>query len=129
MQEKLIVLDLAEDNLINSNNYYYLKSLREKGVIHYNDGQLKLFNYSFRNFILSQINDQEIQLIISKISDGNSWKDFKYPIIIILVGVFWLVLNSDPDRFGNILPTVTALSAGVPTIIKIMGMLKGGEKA
>ena len=61
MQEKLIVLDLAEDNLINSNNYYYLKSLREKGVIHYNDGQLKLFNYSFRNFILSQINDQEIQ--------------------------------------------------------------------
>src|SRR5678815_2699636 len=62
-EEKFILYDLAEDGLVNTHDTLNLTMLIGKGLIQRdNDGALRIFNKSFRNFIISSIGYTESNL-------------------------------------------------------------------
>jgi hypothetical protein len=126
-EEQLTLYDLSEDGLINTTNYMSLTRLLNKGLIIKNDGILMLMNRSFRNFILTVVNTDEIWKIEKEVSDGQTWNDYKYPVLIILGALIYFVLSSNPEKFGNVLPVISGVMAGIPTVLKLLSYLKPAE--
>jgi len=39
----------------------------------------------------------------------------------------YFVLSSNPEKFGNILPVITGILTGIPTVMKMLSFMKPGE--
>ena len=127
-EEQLILYDLAEDGLLNTTNYISLTMLLNKGlVVKDAEGLLMIINRSFRNFILTVVNSDEVKNIEKEISDDHTWNDYKYPVLIILGAFLYFALSSNPEKFGNTLPLISGVAAGITTILKLLSFMKPGE--
>ncbi len=118
-EEKFLLYDLAEDNLVNSFDDYNLSMLIAKGVVIKSDGTLKLFNKGFRNFILTAIGNSEVIKIKNQIKDNGNWSTLKYPLQLIIVAILAFLLTSQEEAFAKIITYVAALGAGVPAVLKL----------
>lgn len=127
-EEQITLYDLAEDGLVNTNNDRTLNILISKGLIINKDGVLVPVNHSFRNFILMIVDPVTLKSIEKKVSDGQTWNDYKYPVLIVLATLVYFVFYSSPEKFGNVLPLVSGIMAGVPTILKLLSYMKPAEK-
>ena len=127
-EEQITLYDLAEDGLVNTTNDRTLTILINKGLIVNKDGVLMPVNHSFRNFILMIVHPATLKNIEKKVSDGQTWNDYKYPVLIILATLVYFVFYSSPEKFGNVLPLVSGIMAGVPTILKLLSYMKPAEK-
>ena len=126
-EEQFTLYDLAEDGLVNTTNYMSLTMLLNKGLVLKKDGVLILMNRSFRNFVLTVVNTREVKSIEKEISDGQAWGDYKYPVLIILGALIYFVLSSNPEKFGNVLPLISGVMAGIPAVLKLLSFLKPAE--
>jgi hypothetical protein len=127
-EEQLTLYDLAEDGLMNTTNYISLTMLLSKGLVIKDDtGVLMIVNRSFRNFILTMVKAEDVKSIEKEINDDHTWNDYKYPVLILLGALLYFVLSSNPEKFGNVLPVVTGVLAGIPTILKMLSFMKPGE--
>jgi hypothetical protein len=126
-EEQLILYDLAEDGLINTTNYIAITMLLSKSLIVKDEnGVLTIVNRSFRNFILTIVKSEDIKYIEKEITDNQTWNDYKYPVFILLGAVLYFVLSSNPEKFGNILPVITGILTGIPTVMKMLSFVKPG---
>jgi hypothetical protein len=113
---------------MNTTNYISLTMLLNKGLVIKDDnGVLLIVNRSFRNFILTMVKAEDVKSIEKEISDDHTWNDYKYPVFILLGALLYFVLSSNPEKFGNVLPVVTGILAGIPTILKMLSFMKPGE--
>ncbi|MEP7264054.1 MAG: cache domain-containing protein [Bacteroidota bacterium] len=120
MEEKLLVYDLAQDGLVNTINKHAIFILINKGVFKYEHGQLRLFNKSFRNFVLTSIGPLEVAKLEMSIKSGNSWKRYKNPVLLLVTGLLFFVLYSDQQRFNDvIIPYLTAVIALIPVVMRL----------
>ena len=127
-EEQLTLYDLAEDGLMNTTNYISLTMLLSKGLIVKDaNGVLMIINRSFRNFILTVVKADDIKGIEKEISDSQTWDDYKYPLLILLGALLYFVLSSNPEKFGNVLPIITGILTGIPTVMKMLSFVKPGE--
>jgi hypothetical protein len=128
-EEKFLLYDLAEDNLVNSFDDYNLNMLLAKGVIIRPDGTLKLFNKGFRNFILTAIGNSEAMKIKKNIKDNGNWNKLKNPLLIIVTAILLFLLTSQQEAYSKLISYVAALLAGVPMILKLFSFFdKTSEK-
>ena len=128
-EEKFLLYDLAEDNLVNSFDDYNLSMLIGKGVIIRPNGTLKLFNNGFRNFILTAIGNTEAQKIKNQIKDNGSWGKLKNPLLIVVFSILGFLLLSQEESYSRIITYVAALGAGVPAILKLFSIFeRPGDK-
>ena len=128
-EEKFLLYDLAEDNLVNSFDDYNLSMLIGKGVIIRPDGTLKLFNKGFRNFILTAIGNTEAKKIKSQINDNGNWGKLKNPLLIVVFSILAFLLMSQEESYSRIITYVAALGAGVPGILKLFSIFeRPGDK-
>ena len=118
-EEKFLLYDLAEDNLVNSYDDYNLSMLIAKGVVIKSDGTLKLFNKGFRNFILTAIGNSEAMKIKNQIKDNGNWGTLKYPLQLVIVAILAFLLTSQEEAFAKLITYVAALGAGVPAVLKL----------
>jgi len=118
-EEKFLLYDLAEDNLVNSFDDYNLSMLIAKGVVIKSDGTLKLFNKGFRNFILTAIGNSEAMKIKNQIKDNGNWSTLKYPLQLVIVAILAFLLTSQEEAFAKLITYVAALGAGVPAVLKL----------
>ena len=128
-EEKFLLYDLAEDNLVNSFDDNNLNMLLAKGVIIRQDGTLKLFNKGFRNFILTAIGNSEAMKIKNTIKDNGNWTRLKNPLLIVVLAILTFLLTSQQEAYSRLIAYVAALATGVPTIIKLFSIFdKNGQK-
>lgn len=128
-EEKFLLYDLAEDNLVNSFDDYNLSMLVGKGIIVRTDGTLKLFNKGFRNFILTAIGNTEAMKIKNQIKDNGNWSKLKNPLQIVIVAILAFLLTSQEESYSKIITYLAALGAGVPTVLKLFSIFeKSGDK-
>lgn len=128
-EEKFLLYDLAEDNLVNSFDDYNLSMLIGKGVIISPDGTLKLFIRGFRNFILTAIGNTEAKKIKSQISDNSNWSKLKNPLLLVVFSILVFLLMSQEESHSRIISYVAALGAGVPAILKLFSFFeRPGDK-
>ncbi|MEO7121369.1 MAG: cache domain-containing protein [Ginsengibacter sp.] len=131
-EEKFLLYDLAEDNLVNSYDEYNLNLLLAKGVIVRDEGvgMLRLFNKGFRNFILTAIGNSEAMKIKRSIKDNGNWNRLKSPLLIILMAILVFLLTSQQEMYSRLLSYVAALTAGVPVILKLFSIFgKSDQKS
>ncbi len=121
-EEKFLLYDLAEDNLVNSFDSHNLTMLISKGIIIKQDGALKLFNRGFRNFILTAIGNTEAMKIKNHIKDTGNWSRLKNPLIIVILAICGFLLASQEESYAKVITYITALGAGIPTIIKLLSV-------
>ncbi len=119
-EEKFLLYDLAEDNLVNSFDDYNLSMLIGKGVVIKSDGTLKLFNKGFCNFILTAIGNSEAMKIKNQIKDNGNWSTLKYPLQLVIVAILAFLLTSQEEAFAKLITYVAALGAGVPAVLKLL---------
>ena len=128
-EEKFLLYDLAEDNLVNSFDDYNLSMLVAKGVVIRPDGTLKLFNRGFRNFILTAIGNSEAMKIKNQIKDNGNWNTMKYPLQLIILAILAFLLTSQQEAFAKLITYAAALGAGVPAVLKIFTLFdKSSQK-
>jgi len=118
-EEKFLLYDLAEDNLVNAFDDYNLSMLIAKGLVIRPDGTLKLFNKGFRNFILSAIGNGEAMKIKRQISENGNWNTLKYPLQLVILAILAFLLTSQEEAFAKLITYAAALGAGVPAVLKI----------
>jgi len=126
-EEQVTLYDLAEDGLVNTANSHTINILLNKGLMLDKDGYLVIVNRSFRNFILTIVKHADLKSMEKKVSGGVTWNDYKYPVLIILAALVYFVFYSNPEKFGNVLPLISGLMAGVPTVLKLLSYLKPSD--
>ena len=128
-EEKFLLYDLAEDNLVNSFDDYNLSMLIAKGVVIRPDGTLKLFNKGFRNFILTAIGNSEAMKIKNQIKENGNWSRLKNPLQLVILAILAFLLTSQEEAFAKLITYVAALGAGVPVIFKLFTLFdKNSQK-
>ncbi|MEO7767813.1 MAG: hypothetical protein ABIS01_10315, partial [Ferruginibacter sp.] len=128
-EEKFLLYDLAEDNLVNSFDDYNLSMLIAKGVVVRPEGTLKIFNMGFRNFILTAIGNTEAIKIKNQIKENGNWNTLKNPLQLVILAILAFLLISQEEAFGKLITYVAALGAGVPTVLKLFSLFdKSSEK-
>lgn len=127
-EEKFLLYDLAEDNLVNAFDDYNLSMLIAKGVVIRPDGTLKLFNKGFRNFILTAIGNSEAIKIKNQIKDNGNWNTLKNPLQLIILAILGFLLVSQEEAFAKLITYVATLGAGVPVVLKLFTLFDKTEK-
>lgn len=119
-EEKFLLYDLAEDDLVNSFDDYNMSMLIGKGVITADaDGTFRLFSKGFRNFILTAIGNSEARKIQNRIQDNGNWGKLKGPLIVVMVAILTFLLASQEEAYSKLITYVAALGAGIPTVLKL----------
>lgn len=121
-EEKFLLYDLAEDNLVNSFDNYNLNMLLAKGVVLRQDGALRLFNKGFRNFILTAIGNTEAMKIKNQIKDNGNWGQLKTPLLLVIVAILTFLLASQEEAYSKLITYVATLAAGIPTVLKLFSL-------
>ena len=121
-EEKFLLYDLAEDNLVNSYDEYNLNMLLAKGLIIRVDGGLRLFNRGFRNFILTAIGNAEAIKIKHLMEDHSNWSKLKNPLLIVIVAILIFLLASQEEVYSKLITYVAALGAAIPMFLKLFSM-------
>lgn len=123
-EEKFLLYDLAEDNLVNSYDSYNLSLLLGKGLVVKQDGVLKLFNRGFRNFILTAIGNTEAAKIQNQIRDNGSWGRLKNPLMLVVFTLLAFLLTSQEESYSRLITYVAALGAGIPGVLKLFSFFE-----
>jgi hypothetical protein len=127
-EEKFLLYDLAEDNLVNSFDDHNLALLIGKGIIYREDGTLKLFNKGFRNFILTAIGNSEAMKIKERIKDNGNWSKWRTPLILIFVAILLFLMVSQEEVYNDLLFYVGALGTGIPIFLKLLSFFDSGGR-
>jgi hypothetical protein len=122
-EEKFLLYDLAEDNLVNSFDVHNLSMLIGKGIIYRDsDGTLRIFNKGFRNFILTAIGNSEAMKIKSQIRDNGNWGKWRTPLIIIFISILVFLMVSEENTYGKLLLYVGGLGTAIPAFLKVLSL-------
>jgi hypothetical protein len=124
---KFVLYDYAQDQLVNYNNKTVIESLYYKGLIKY-DGAFKIFNESFRNYVLNEIDPEKLRQQIGKKLPKGNWAKFKIPLFIVGFGLF-ILLGVQTNVLGNMSSILTSVGAGLALLTKFSGVLSGFQSA
>lgn len=127
-EEKFLLYDHAEDNLVNSFDDYNLNMLICKGLLLRRDGSLKIFNNGFRNFILTAIGNVEAMKIKNQIKDNGNWNRLKNPMLIILLAIMVFLVVSQQEAYSRLITYAAALAAGIPAIMKLFSIFESSKE-
>lgn len=117
-KEKYVLYDIAQDMLVNANNLEAIDSLLKKGLLVY-DGAFKLMNESFRDFILTAVDREELELYVNTLSP--KWRSYKTPLFLIALGVA-VFFAFQEDFLGKVDALVTTAIGGIAIITKFSGL-------
>ncbi len=126
-EEKFLLYDLAEDNLVNGYDDYNLNMLMAKGAIIRNNGTLMLFNRGFRNFILAAIGNTEAMKIKNRIKDNGNWSRLRLPLMIVAAAILTFLLASQKEAYTELMTYIAALGAGIPALLKLFSLFNKPE--
>lgn len=113
-EEQYLIYDLAQDGLINTHNRSGINNLVRMGIIHRGSDNLELMNHSFRNFVLTAVNEQEALMMELKIKREGTWNRIRVPITMILLAFGIFIFYFQADWFDQSLGLLTALAAIIP---------------
>jgi hypothetical protein len=119
-EEKVILYDLAEDGLVNTNDRFTLNILLGKGLIVRKDGLLHVFNKSFRNFILTNIGEEEISAIKKHFRKNSTWSKLRTPLVMIMVAIVVFIFASQEGAFTKTVGYITLLAGSIPVLIQLL---------
>ena len=125
-QERFLVFDLAIDGFINGKNNRGIYMLMEKGLLIY-DNNLKLFNKSFNNFILSVVDASTEWEMQKEVRKNGSWSATKGVLFVVVIGVFGFIALTSPEILKNFNAILGAVLAMLSLMLRSSTLLSVGK--
>lgn len=116
--EKLLLVHLAEEGLVNPKNHRPLKRLLARGIAR-RDPALRVMNETFRRFVISH--KHEVLAIERRETEDSPWAHLKRPLTTVLLGVGVFFFATQREVFNTTLVFVTALAGALPQILQLVG--------
>lgn len=113
-EEQYLIYDLAQDGLVNTHNRSGINNLVRKGIVYRGTDNLELMNHSFRNFVLTVVNEKEALMMELKIKREGTWNRIRVPITMILLALGIFIFYFQADWFDQSLGLLTAVAAIIP---------------
>lgn len=117
--ETFVLLDIADDQLVNPNNLGTIKILLQKGLLVY-DKTFQVMNRSFRDFILHAVDSSEVKQMVGTLTRRGKWKRYKVPLSILVLGIVIFLAFQD-----NILSEINALVTAVIGSLALLSNFSG----
>ncbi|WP_276167797.1 cache domain-containing protein [Zobellia alginiliquefaciens] len=127
-RERYLLYDLAKDGFMNIKNRNSLFSLMKKGLIVWND-RPKIFNYSFKNFIMTSVSLNEALRLENKNRGKGTWANTRILIYLVIITVIIFIGLGKPELlkdFETLVGTLGGLGVLIPLISKLLA--SGGQK-
>jgi len=120
--EKLLLIDVADNLLINDKNKNLIQTLINKGLLK-KDMSIELMNYSLRNLINTKF-ETDLEKEYLKVRKAGKWTNYRAPILLVIfaIGMFLILQENILSSVVTILPIVATI---LTAIIKISGILPG----
>ncbi|CAM3612060.1 cache domain-containing protein [Zobellia roscoffensis] len=127
-RERYLLYDLAKDGFMNIKNRNSLFSLMKKGLVvwHYRP---KIFNYSFKNFIMTSVSLNEALRLENKNRGKGTWANTRILFYLLIITVIVFIGLGKPELlkdFETLVGTLGGLGVLIPLISKLLA--SGGQK-
>jgi hypothetical protein len=118
-KEKYVLYDLAQDELTNYKNYSTLVDLERKGILYFDcdENSLKIFNKSFRNFILTVVDPDDAMMLKSEINTGGTWDAIRTIMIIFVVAAGIFLFITENWFYNKLLIIGAAVATFAPLVV------------
>lgn len=129
-EEQYIMVDLAEDLIINQKNSKAIFGLLEKGILIKKCDKISFMNVSFRRFVLSQksrIDTVDLEIKIGK--KAGTWQSYRIMFILIIASLFIFIAMANQDFMKNLNQIFVVLGGGIATITGVLGLLSKNTKS
>ena len=122
--EKIMLVELAHENLVNPNNWDLARRLKQRGYLR-RDPFHRIFNESFKQFILRM---ERVENIESWRQDSAStWHNIRAPLFVVVIGAIIFLAFTQPSFFNSVFAFAAAGTASLPFLVNlIMAKLKSG---
>ncbi|MEP6595215.1 MAG: hypothetical protein ABJA71_04675 [Ginsengibacter sp.] len=115
-REKYMLLDFAQDNLMNFKNVTEIYCLLDEGILIEQDDEIKLFSASFRAYLITKKNTQEVYQLQKKFQQNSAWQSFRIPLLVILLGIALFIFFTQEETSQKL----TAIIAGVSSVVSLL---------
>jgi hypothetical protein len=122
-REKFLIYDLAQDGLANYKNIKVIDNLIYKGILTYDNCQVKIFNDSFKNFILTNIDKEESLLIERETKRSGNWSNLQLPFIMVIIALFAFLFITQQDIFNDIIAWFGTAMVSLPLLLRTFASL------
>ncbi len=126
--ERLALIHLAEDGMVNSSNAPVVQHLLRKRLI-VQKPFIRLLNESFRRFIASAYRPEDL----AQEGTPGGWNSVKGPLLLTLIVGVGFLFTTQRDLINTTITVLTTIAALIPAMAKFLGMFSlqkagGGEK-
>ena len=127
-RERYLLYDLAKDGFLNIKNTNSLFSLMKKGLIVWKD-RPKIFNDSFKNFIVTSVSLNEALRLEHKNRGKGSWGNTRILFYLVILTIIVFIAMGKPELlkdFETLIGALGGLGVIIPLISKLLasGSLK-----
>jgi len=121
MNERVLLYQLARNGLINGKDRRLVRRLMARGFIK-RSPQLDLFSEGFRRYVLRSAERQELKAHSESLG-GSRWKELRAALAILVLAGVLMLFATQKDLLTTVQGLVTSLTASVPLLIKLVGVL------
>jgi hypothetical protein len=121
--EKLVLGHLAEDGLANEHDRKWVRRLMARGLIR-REPVCRLMNETFRRFVLSQGCRREV-LELEQHTGPSPWEHFRRPFFATVAAGIVFFLATQKEVLNGTLAIATAVTAALPAMGKVLGLISG----
>jgi hypothetical protein len=118
--EQYVLYDLALDGFTNYKTPDILYSLFKKGLLRIDkNDSISIMNYSFRNYLASKSNTNEIASLKQKVSKGGTWKMIQNVFMVILLMIFVYLIITQQEFSARVAAIISGLVTLMPALIRL----------
>ncbi|MEI7661196.1 MAG: cache domain-containing protein [Bacteroidota bacterium] len=119
--EQFMLLDLAQDTLLNLKNKKTITLLLKKGILQRGE-RIEIVSQSFRNFILTEIDRSTFESMLKQIELDGAWNRFKVPLILVATSIAVFLFITQQNFLSNINTILISGGTLVGVYLKFSGL-------
>jgi hypothetical protein len=126
--EKLVMLQLAQENVVNPNSSHTVYGLMEQGLIERRRGLLTITDVEFAKFLPHALPRQTIKLWEKELAGTHPFS-LQTSLMIFGVGVVAFLVYTQGDVFNTWVTYASGVAAAVPKVLQFFDNLRGKTAA
>ena len=125
--EQFLLFDLAQDTLLNRKNKKIIAHLIQKGIL-VNNNRIEFVSQSFRNYILTEIDQASFARMQQIIASESTWGRLKVPLILIGTSIFVFLFITQQNFLSNLNTILISAGALIGVYLKFSGLFTKGKE-
>lgn len=125
-KQRLLLLDMAQDGLINYRNVDEIRDLVRKGMLVVTEDRLQLFSYAFGYYLRVRKSMAKKELE-EKFDQAGTWSSFRTPLMVIILSFAVFIFATQEDLWNKMIGLVGSLTA-ILTLLQRFIFSKGTPK-